>query len=1053
MNARFFICATMVMAQVIGSMFGFGMVSVNELFSIPATHAAEGIAHTINYQGKLMDSSGGIVSDGNYGMKFSIYDSASGGSQLWTASSTLGIPTGTPENVSVAVENGLFSLLLGDTSSDQVAFPDDLFNKDELYLGVTIGSDSEMTPRKRLSAVPYAYNSEMLQGQHASGTVDGSLGGDLFALNQNSDTPASATRTALGIYTSGTSDTYDYLIRGNSGSDVFTVTRAGNVSTTGNLQVDGATIVGSATTTAVTFNGYVSSDFNPYSDLTYNLGSSAYRWLGLNVANVTSTNVTTTNLAASYVTTSELWVDGTQITGAGSTSNLQQVTDQGATTTNWVQFAGATSTDNLVPGTTLSYDLGSSAYRWNDLWVSSTYIGDATWNLREDANNYFTIADVGGSERVTVDTSGNVGINNASPAAKLDVVSSDFPVGKFTRQTTATNVPNSGYLLHTQSSGNMSDGFGGGIVFSLQDDTSAEENIATLYAVRDGADDSGALEFHTYLNGSRNERMVIDSAGYIGINATNPATRLQVGSESSSASEGIRIQSDADAYMELIADDNNSGEDNNPYIYFSQDGASITGIMGVTGVDNEAPNGSSYTGVLDNSMLIGHSYSEGLLQFGTNNSVKMTIDQGGNVGIGTTNPSSFKLQVAGNVGPETNNTYDLGSPALSWRNLYVSGTTAFNNVVYTWSPTQGAVDTYLKNDGSGNLTWETISGVSTPSWQEVTDVGATTTHWIQFAGATTTGDFVPTSTLSLDLGTADNRWDDIWGRELHLGTSTWDLYQAIDQSFTINNSDNVNTDEFDNASIESYWTTSTPAGTITESGDVLNINCSGSCDWYTGTTEDSPIIYQPLSNGDFTVTTYISDITAGSNNNAGIILYTDRDNSINWVLRQGSAIYAWHLFNDSTSGGPSATVSSVTDAPVWLRVQRKYTTIYFQYSTDGNNFITAGSYTQPFEPANVGLLGKTWSSSSIDVDFEYFELNENIQVKVTNSGHILPGTNNSQNIGAHGYSWNNVYSSGTIYGGDLNIEKPINTQLSGYASTTGTTVRLGQVAGDNASIY
>jgi hypothetical protein len=86
MNARFFIYATMVMAQVLGSLFGFGSVTVNELFGIPAAQAAEGISHTINYQGKLMDSSGNLVADGNYDMQFVHYMMQQQVvTQLWTA--------------------------------------------------------------------------------------------------------------------------------------------------------------------------------------------------------------------------------------------------------------------------------------------------------------------------------------------------------------------------------------------------------------------------------------------------------------------------------------------------------------------------------------------------------------------------------------------------------------------------------------------------------------------------------------------------------------------------------------------------------------------------------------------------------------------------------------------------------------------------------------------------------------------------------------------------------------------------------------------------------
>ncbi|MDZ7587167.1 MAG: hypothetical protein U0946_05385, partial [Patescibacteria group bacterium] len=43
----------------------------------------------------------------------------------------------------------------------------------------------------------------------------------------------------------------------------------------------------------------------------------------------------------------------------------------------------------------------------------------------------------------------------------------------------------------------------------------------------------------------------------------------------------------------------------------------------------------------------------------------------GNVGIGTTNPSSFKLETAGSIGPAVNDSYDLGSAARIWNDVYV----------------------------------------------------------------------------------------------------------------------------------------------------------------------------------------------------------------------------------------------------------------------------------------------------------------------------------------------------------------------------------------------
>ena len=59
----------------------------------------------VNYQGKLTNSSGVTVTDGDYTMVFKLYTVSSGGSAIWTETRSGG-------NV-VAVANGLFSVLLG----------------------------------------------------------------------------------------------------------------------------------------------------------------------------------------------------------------------------------------------------------------------------------------------------------------------------------------------------------------------------------------------------------------------------------------------------------------------------------------------------------------------------------------------------------------------------------------------------------------------------------------------------------------------------------------------------------------------------------------------------------------------------------------------------------------------------------------------------------------------------------------------------------------------------------------------------------------------------
>jgi hypothetical protein len=141
----------------------------------PTALAATGIHKQINYQGKLVDSNGVAVADGTYLAKFVIYDAASGGNCLWTAVGAC--DTSDYGTTTITTTNGVFSITLGGTGQNSIATSSIDFNTDSLYLGVTIRGtaaspvyDSEMTPRKRLTASPYAFNADTVDGIHATTT-------------------------------------------------------------------------------------------------------------------------------------------------------------------------------------------------------------------------------------------------------------------------------------------------------------------------------------------------------------------------------------------------------------------------------------------------------------------------------------------------------------------------------------------------------------------------------------------------------------------------------------------------------------------------------------------------------------------------------------------------------------------------------------------------------------------------------------------------------------------------------------------------------------------
>ena len=123
---------------------------------IVASVSAE-VPHSINYQGRLTDTDGAIVPDGDYSVTFRIYDESS--TVLWT------------ESHMVQTANGLLAVALG---SNGTPLTDEIFSGNECYLGVTVEPDPEISPRTKLFTVPWAFRVNTLDGANA-GTVNGDM--------------------------------------------------------------------------------------------------------------------------------------------------------------------------------------------------------------------------------------------------------------------------------------------------------------------------------------------------------------------------------------------------------------------------------------------------------------------------------------------------------------------------------------------------------------------------------------------------------------------------------------------------------------------------------------------------------------------------------------------------------------------------------------------------------------------------------------------------------------------------------------------------------------
>ncbi len=129
------------------------------LLGLTAQAAMADIPGTINYQGRLTDLAGNAVTDGTYGVTFTLHYTAAGNS-----------PTGWSEVQNVQTERGYFSIALGSStplSSLGFNYP--------YYLEIQVAGDAQpMSPRQHLSSVPYALavkNDSITSAKIVNGTI------------------------------------------------------------------------------------------------------------------------------------------------------------------------------------------------------------------------------------------------------------------------------------------------------------------------------------------------------------------------------------------------------------------------------------------------------------------------------------------------------------------------------------------------------------------------------------------------------------------------------------------------------------------------------------------------------------------------------------------------------------------------------------------------------------------------------------------------------------------------------------------------------------------
>ncbi len=135
-----------------------GMVLL--LLTLASSLSAE-VPALMNYQGRLTDNVGSPL-NGTYSISFVLYDDSTGGAPFWNET-----------HPALEVTDGMFSVVLGETSDLYVW----KFHDPDCWMSIKVGSDAPITPRTRITAVPYSLITGSIHGAEG-GPINGHV--DIF---------------------------------------------------------------------------------------------------------------------------------------------------------------------------------------------------------------------------------------------------------------------------------------------------------------------------------------------------------------------------------------------------------------------------------------------------------------------------------------------------------------------------------------------------------------------------------------------------------------------------------------------------------------------------------------------------------------------------------------------------------------------------------------------------------------------------------------------------------------------------------------------------------
>ncbi|MCF8233736.1 MAG: tail fiber domain-containing protein [Bacteroidales bacterium] len=322
-------------------------------------------------------------------------------------------------------------------------------------------------------------------------------------------------------------------------------------------------------------------------------GSGVLSWSG--TGDITAVGSMTSGSVFSGASADNQWL------GLGASAGRIEFDDQATDEVNFLNAKVGIGTSAPTEELTINGDIKFASGDGNIFASSSTksiYIGkneaghNSPWSSWLIADGYIQLSVKGGTNKgIRIDDDGYVGVGTDTPSDKFHVHGTDNVSAKIIAGSADTS--------------------------SLKLFESGDYGFEFQY---DGSNDKLHLWSRNY-TGNEDIRMSWLKTGYVGLGTTTPLAQLH-------------IANTLDAGLILEADTDNSGEDDNPRLELRQDGGTVQGALGYTGLD-----GSIYEGTNGNALYLMNEYNSNL-HLGANDTVRLTVTYDGwvkihNLGSGT----------------------------------------------------------------------------------------------------------------------------------------------------------------------------------------------------------------------------------------------------------------------------------------------------------------------------------------------------------------------------------------------------------------------------------